>query len=853
MRFKTRNEFIISAESEKLTLVHIHAKKRLYSFNEGDAPIYSKVVPFFVYEVKQNDLYLTRVNSLASVVEGSFYYDIVTSTLYTHLTDSLNPKTVELIVTYRLFYSDVGITTTWNLENISESVFYDGRVKSSPGYDHKIGIDQSLTSLIGSGTLNLLCPDGDLDEIFDTLIFENQIVDIYSWNRTLNPSEAKRLYTGKITNKQFNTNQLSFTIKDQLYDLLSSPNVEVYSDSDEVSDSVKGQYKRLVYGRVDGLRGQSIDQVVNGYPISGTVSGTAISTLLTGVGTLFLTQLFQNDEIIIGTQTFTIEAINSNTEAVLNEEPSFAFTGQIALVNPDRASTVRNRNFLFAGHQCAKVTREIIKVNQLNRITVNSTDGLFEGDFIEFEETAERIEIKNIAPNNIVVLRQNIITRPTVGTNVIRQPIQNVYIEHQIVPANKFVITNNPYCQIELDTDVEFELAREKTTTFNLNFTNGSRLITYTDGGDINLSEIFQPMDWIQPNSPTYTTYFQISYIDGNNIYLSSNFSDPTITETADYKSPNYITDETIISCDILGMTEDSTETGEWISTAAQVNRHILNSLGITNLNTTSFTDGEIEANQLISLTVPYNFNDKSLPNVKTILDDLNKSVNASLTLDTELRIKFKVVNVFVEESLPIIDDFDVISWSITSTNGKLYNKVISKYRATDTDLSTLSEGSKLFTFDSLFVNRYIETGTTFNSELKLYKELEAEISTHRTAYYNRLSVATLNLKTDLRLEYLELGEVIIVDFKRLYKRFGDSLTRKKVMLIVGKTVTPQGITFNLSDLGNTFNTSSYITPNDAPEWTTATEADKLIYGYITDNQGIVNNEENTANTHLIS
>ena len=852
MRFKTRNEFINSAESEKLTLVHIHARKRLYTFS-GSGPIYSKVVPFFVYQIKQNNRYVNRVNSEAELVAGTFYYDITSSTLYTHLHSDANPKEVELIVTYRLFYSDVGITTTWDLQDVSESVFYDGRVKSSPGYDHKIGIDQALTSLIGSGTLNLLCPDGDLDEIFDTLIFENQTVDIYSWNRTLDPSQAKRLYTGKITNKQFNTNQLSFTIKDQLYDLLSAPKVEVYSDLDQVSDSVKGQYKRLVYGRVDGLRGQSIDQIVNGYQITGTVSGTAISTTLTGSGTLFLTEVFQNDEIIIGTQSFTVEAIISNTELILNEEPTFAFTGIVPSVKPDRASTTKNRNYVFAGHPCAKVTRQIVAVKQLNRITVNNTDGLFEGDFIEIEETSERIEIKNIAPGNIVVLRQNIILRPTIGTNVIRQPIQNVYIENTIIPANKFNIINTPYCQVQIDSDVEFQIAKEKNTTYTLNFTNGSRVVTYTEGGDINLGEEFQPMDYIKPNHPTYTTYFQISYIEGNNIYLTSNFSNGTTTETVDYKTPNFITDDTIISCDILGKTVNGLESGEWITNAAQVNYDILTSLNITNLNVTSFTNGEIDANQLVSLTIPYQFNDKSLPNVKTILDDLNKSVNASLTLDTQLRLKFKVVNVFVEDELPIINDFDVISWSITSTNGKLYNKVNSKYRFTDTDLSTLDNGSKLVTFDSVFVNRYIETGTTFENELKLYKQIEAEISTHRTAYYNRLSVATLTLKTDLRLEYLELGEVIVVDFSRLYKRFGDNLSRKKVMLIVGKTVTTQGITFSLSDLGNTFNTSSYITPNDAPDWTTATEADKLIYGYITDNQGIVNDEENTANTHLIS
>ena len=73
------------------------------------------------------------------------------------------------------------------------------------------------------------------------------------------------------------------------------------------------------------------------------------------------------------------------------------------------------------------------------------------------------------------------------------------------------------------------------------------------------------------------------------------------------------------------------------------------------------------------------------------------------------------------------------------------------------------------------------------------------------------------------------------------------------MMLVSGKTVTGQETTLELSDLGNTFNTSSYITPNNAPDWSAATEDEKIIYGYITDNQGIVDNEEDTAGTHLIS
>jgi len=240
------------------------------------------------------------------------------------------------------------------------------------------------------------------------------------------------------------------------------------------------------------------------------------------------------------------------------------------------------------------------------------------------------------------------------------------------------------------------------------------------------------------------------------------------------------------------------------------------------------------------------------LPNVKTLTDALNKSVHSSLTLDNDLQIKYQVLNVYSGEELPIIKDSDVKGWKIKTTNGKTYKTALVKYRHTDVDLATLEDGNKFISFDSQFVTRYIGTNKVDELDIYLYEDRDAEISAHRHLYYNSLSVATATLDTDLRLENIEIGDVVVVDFDRLYKRKGDNV-RKKVMLVSGKTVTGEQTKLELSDLGNTFNTSSYITPNDAPDWNTATEDQKLIYGYITDNQGIVNNEEDTAGTHLIS
>lgn len=854
MRFKTRSEFIQAQSSEKLTMVHVHGRQRLYVFSGPSSNVYSKVVPYFVSDLKQNDTYLTRVTSLVNVNSpGKFYYDIKSSVLYVRpLTDS-DPKTVEMIVTYRFFYSEVGINCTWDLQDISDEVFYDGRIKASPGYKHKIGIDQALTSLIGSGTLSLQCSDGELDSIFDKIIFENQTINVYSWNRDLKPSEAKIIYRGRVTNKTFNTDTLSFTVKDPIFELLQTPSNDVYSNSDNVSNSVKGQYKRLVYGRVDGLRCQSIDQIGDGFPLTGTVSASPDQAKLFGTGTQFLTEVFQGDKITVDSLEFTVDAIISNTEIDISDEPDYGFAARPATNSPVRGLPSKNRTYLATQHVCTEQSKTIVEVPQLNRVVLNNTDGLFPGDFIEFVSTSERIEIKNTAPGNVVVLRQNMITRPTIGSLATRRPIQKVYIDGSIVPANEFTIDNSTSCGLSFSADVEFEIAPEKSTGYDLNFTNGSRLITYTGGGDIVISEQLSAGDWIKPNIPAYTTYYKISYIDNNDIYLVSNFLDTTVTDTADYKSPNYLSDDSVISVDILGKTVEGTASGAWISTIAQAERDLIEQIGLTEVNEASFTQGAIDGNQLVSIAIPESFSSKSLPTVKEIVDKLNKSISSSLTLDNDLKLKFQVLNSYTEDDILVINDFDVIDWSISATNGKIFNKIVAKYRFKDVGNDTLDSANNVYTFESEFVNRYIESGKLTEVSLYLYNTNEAQINAHRNLYQNRLSVSTLTVKTDLRLEGLEIGDIVIVDFERMYKRLGSTDVRKKVVLVTGKTVSGQSISFEMSDLGNTFNTSSYITSNAAPEYLLSSDDERLIYGYITDNQGIVEDLEETAGVHLIS
>lgn len=853
MSYISRQKFITAQSSEKITLAHVNAKTRLYVFDDGDAPIYTKVTPYYVDGLKQDDIELTKVFDIDDLVESTFYYDIETSTLSAWFIDDAVPNEIEVIVTYKFFFADKTIQLPHDLSDISYDVNYEGRIVTSPGYKHKIGIDQSLISLVGEGTLQLKNQDGGLDGIFDTLIFENQDVVIYSWNPNLLPSDARVIYRGRVTNKTFDGIDVKLKIKDQIFALLDAPNMSPYTEDDNVNKTVIGQFKRRVYGRVDGLRCQSTDQIADGIPLTGTVSLGADSDLLTGAGTLFFTEVVQGDTILVGTQEFVVDEVLSNTSIRLSDEADYGAIGEIGYLVPSRGSILKNREFIAAGHTCAEVTKTILEVPQFNRIIVDNTEGLFPGDFIEFTDTLERLEIKTVAPGNIVVLRQNMINKPDLGTFAVRRPIQEVFIGSRRVNADDYTINNTTdYCGLVFDTDVEFNLSRSKNSKFSGTFTNGSRTVTITTS-EISLDEVFEPGDYVKPDDITYSTFYKVVNVGLTSITLSIPFADPNITDTIEYKSIDYLNDDSIISVNILGKTVNGTATGDWIQTVAQVQRDLLDDVNITAINEQSFVDGAIDLNHLVSMAIPFDFDDKSLPTVKDIVDRLSKSVRSSLTLDNDLNIKYQGLNVYTGEQLVVIRDNDIIDWDIKATNGKTFKTALTRYRFTDVDLGTLEAGNSLFTFDSEFVTRYIGTNKVDELNLYLYSDGDAEIMSHRHLYYNRLGTATLELETDLRLEDIEIGDVVIADLRRLYKRFGDEDVAKKMMLVIGKNLTGERTILELSDLGNTFNSSSFITPNDAPEWTSADSDQKMRYGYITDNQGIVNNEEDTAGVHLIS
>jgi len=840
--------------------------------------------------------------------------------------------------------------------------------------------------VIGQGTLKLYNQDGELDDIFDRYFFENQRVLIYSWNKDLRFSESQIIYRGRVTNKSFNLNEITFTVKDPLFDLQQPVPTGVYTEEETDDTTLQGRSKRWVYGRVDGLEGAHIDRIGAGFNIQGTAAMEGDSDILIGTGTQFLRETSPGDMITVNDQNFGIESVVSDTELRLRSEARNSFGASEIFIRPDVPPPFRNRTFELTSHAISETAAVITEVIQLNRLRVDDNSRFFVGDLIQIGSTGENIELRSVGQDGLLVLQQSAVNVPVVGDTINRVAVQSIFIDGEEVLEDDFTVINNvDGCTVVIDEDAEQNIAEILRTNVQARFINGSRSIQIMGETD-NIEDALQARSLVRSSAITSTTFHDVlglEDVDSTEIdfedHLNANFptiivnsfdflplpgevgrtyqvlnlntlysfdgsayqvvsdiyqppatnyntnsrlyvkdvdrfkydagmtitidlddigewvtditavsrvlgdsyieiasalprpatnqdtiqelevlrvreviTEPTSNGTIEYRVPNYIADNTSVSFNVYGKTKDGTVTGDLIRTGAEAVLDMIKAIGIVDINLPQFEKASTDANQLLSLSIPQTPG-RQTQNVREAVDLINRSVIGSLNMDNNLDLQYVIIEPQIDERLiPEVMDSHVIDWKVITINGDIISDIGVNYRHQDYKLADEGLGSENIEHNYEFVNKYIGTTARDDINVYFYHTFDAEIRAHREAYYNSLSRSDITFESDLRLENLAIGDSVVVNFRRLYRRLGDNFD-KKVVMVVGKKVTGTRITYTCTDYGNIYNRSNIITRDDAPCYEDATDDEKLRLGFITDNRGIVDDDEDTNNVHLIN
>jgi len=837
----TFEEAALLPRSEKITLVTCNAVKIAKQFIVYSGDTYYRDVDFLVSGVKESGTSFAQGSGKDSLNLSEFYFEPSEKRLYVRT--SLSPVELNISIIFKLFFSNAPLI----LPNDLASGF---DVEWLP-YITLIGsvgqsLDEENTGIVleSQSTVKFINTDGYFDDIFDTLIFENQPIQFYSWFSNVPITEARKIFEGVIESKDFSTNDVTFKVKDLVYKLRNFVDLGLYSDSDgKIQDSLRDKPKRRIYGQVKQLQCAGVDMLLDGFTLTGTVTIAIGTNEMNGTGTSFLTQLSPGDELIflVAGQPVKVgvESVTSDTVAVISKLIENSVLAQSPVVRPERSFWNTDRVWHVAGHKLREPLTTITSVISNNRFTLGSALDLFDGDRVLIND--DTVTIRRISDS--ILVTENAVSPSPIITDVVRKiPIQKVFFGiKEMIYLRDWDYINTTESKITFNSSAEFNITDERLLGVSCTFTNSSRSVTTS--AVVDFRSILRPRDYIRKNSIVSgeNVWHEILEVKEQEIILRSAFTGTTGSTTALIKAVDYINDDSLVTVNCLGIESG----GAWIKTPSDAVRHlILNDALFSSVNEDSFAKARADCEYILSLPIPLSLAG-SRSSVRDEITKINESIFGSLYGDSSNSISFSVLNSNKPEVSSIIRDDDILSFD-TVSNNKIANQVKVNYRPF-TDTSNGEDATESASYNSGFVDELVGINRTIERTIYIYEADKAEIIAQRIALFGSLSTTTVNIKAKMIFALTSVNDKIFLSLDRLYKRFGGS-DRRKIGTVTSVKKSEYGVDIAVTDLGNIYNRVPSIAPDATLDYLGSSADDKVQWGYIVDNDSLTPNalsEEN--------
>lgn len=839
--------------SEKIVLAKIKASKRLVAFTLHSGSVY-KITSFdfaVIESIKESGTALTEVNDLASVTAGKFYNDRVNKILYLRVADSTHPNGKFLSMKFWLFYSNVGISLANDLAS-GFDVYWEPLLKSTSDFGVEIDNEEQLGYAIeGSGQVVFLNDRNYWDDKIELYVWDNQPVYIYSTTRGLLPSEAKPIYSGRIVGKSI-SNQITFKLKDQLAQLRQPLPLSNISEltGELVPDALLQAKQRRIYGKVSGYVPTNIEQLVDGWLLSGTISVSAGSSTITGTGTSFLNDISQNDQILLTVdgeiERFTVKFVNSDTNIEVTEAVDFFLSAQPLIIEPALPKNYINRVWLLAGHECNHVSRTVQSSDSSVQFELDSVEDIFEGDDIYINGEVKPVE--RILGNKIR-LSQSLLTAPGVGDTLVRPCVQNVRLNNKklVYERDYTVYDSSGKMYLELKLEAEKNINPVRAINGSVTITSGSINVT---GSGTQFTAQLQPEQWIRGEGNF--DYFQILQILSDTSLTLKTQASYSDSGGAQYISGHAFDSEIDhLTCDLYGTTDDGLTSGALLRSASQITEHILESVNITNLNATSFSDSNVHAPYLLGLAIPKHYSDTLVQTVRDIINEINLSVFGSLVQNENLELEYNILRPNKPPNAIVLREYDILNFSISSSNERVCKSASVAYNRKEFDYeSGLTDRYSFYSKSSDVGTYLVESQQTKDVNTLLYYEDDARILANRWAFLLELGTNVITINTKMQAARLQVNDVVKIEHEKLFERVGGG--RVKYAAVQGIKKNGSSVTIELDDLSNMFNRVAMIAESGSPDFNNSSTDQKALNGFVTDSYGLINNDENTSGLNLI-
>jgi hypothetical protein len=246
-------------------LVILRPRRIVESFALYSGSVYSVSFDYgHVYSVTQDGVSLTEF-STTSLSAGQWYFDFDSETLYVRMSDSSNPSTKTVVVTYEIH---AGTTDShWYripTDNSSRVVYFDPIVKVAPA------LKQTTSDIlfgylpVQTGSISLINAEHTLEKHIYDSSFSNAQILVYHWLDELTVSNTKLVYNGLCSDLSWNQDSVKIKTFDRV-DALSNEwrnatnNFYTTALFSELDSRKSGKPIRYVYGVVDGFVPVNVD------------------------------------------------------------------------------------------------------------------------------------------------------------------------------------------------------------------------------------------------------------------------------------------------------------------------------------------------------------------------------------------------------------------------------------------------------------------------------------------------------------------------------------------------------------------------------------------------------------------
>jgi hypothetical protein len=847
----TFSEYKEKESSEKIALVVIESGRRLMGWVLHSGSVY-KITEFSspkIVSVEDNGTTLVAGSS-ASLSAGQYYYDESASILYLRASGSGNPNARFITLTEKNFYSNNGVKASFDL-SIGHDVYWLPMLSDTSDFTLELDNQNQIgVAIEGSGSIRFFNDQDYWKSRFDKLTWENQRIFVYSWNRSLEITQAKLLFRGRVVGKAWTPTNVSFSCKDLINELRAPVPLVDMADyvGARITDSELKRKQRIVYGYNFGYRPLNIDQFLDGYPIPGTVALTSASPTVTGTSTEFLKYLSIGDKVTFNgvEDDFTIKTVDSNTQITLTQNyTGLTVSGLTLSFESDYSSRWVNREWLIAGHATREPSTTIDEGFTLDYFTVVDSSDILPGDNILID--GESFIVDQINGNGIRTTT-NLASLPASGTTVVRPSVSNVYINTSKLIIDRDYDYDASTAVLTLDPLAEYNVAPEFTPTGTITLTSSSR--TVSGSGTLFLAE-FKVNDWVRVSPQA--DFFEILSVDSDTqMTLRTNSSYSQSGAGLAKRVSVFNHDVDVLSLDAMGKSSTGTTGGVLLKTGAQIVEDLLIDAGLSSsINSASFDDASVLNPAPLGVLIPKKASDTKPPKIRDVISEINKSVFGSLIQNNDFELAYNVLRPKRSTASLNLSERDVLSFSIKADSSKIIKTAKVRYKFKEYDIVSKEELFNEVTHTSNVGQYLTKTQNEFIIDTFLAFEQDADTAAERWAFLLEYASTVMTVETKLQAIESEVNDAVILSHEKIYERIGSSSSRK-VGAVQRASRSAFETSLELEDLAQAFSRCSVITENTAEDFLNSNDSQRAVQGYITDTYGMIDNDSETFGLHLI-